>query len=73
MMVANEGWNYLFLGRRSVRAGFFGMIGYTVLTIALYWRLRKADRESAKLLLSYLGWLGYDLVYAHELWRLNSA
>ncbi len=71
MMVANEGWNYLLFGRRSVRAGFLGMIGYIILTIALYWRLQRVDRKSAQLLLPYVGWLSYDFVYAYELWRLN--
>ena len=73
MMVANEGWNYLFFGRRSVRAGFLGMIGYVVLTIAVQRQLRRVDRESAQLLLPYVGWMAYDLVYAYELWRLNRA
>jgi tryptophan-rich sensory protein len=71
MMGANEGWNYVFLGRRSVRAGLFGMIGYMLLTVALYWRLRRTDQRSARLLLPYVAWVGYDVVYAYELWRLN--
>ncbi|HYF63318.1 MAG TPA: TspO/MBR family protein [Herpetosiphonaceae bacterium] len=71
MMGANEGWNYLFLGRRSVRAGLFGMIGYTLLTIRLYRLLRRRDPQAAHILRPYVGWLGYDLVYAFELWRLN--
>jgi tryptophan-rich sensory protein len=71
MMGANEGWNYLFLGRHSVRAGFFGMIGYTLLTLRLYRRLRRLDPPAARILRPYVGWLGYDLVYTFELWRLN--
>jgi len=71
MMGANEGWNYLFLGRHSMRAGFFGMIGYTLLTIRLYRLLRRCDPPAARMLRPYVGWLGYDLVYTFELWRLN--
>jgi translocator protein len=73
MMGANEGWNYLFLGRRSVRAGFFGMIAYTLLTLRLYRRLWRVDPQAARILRPYVGWLGYDLVYTFELWRLNRA
>lgn len=73
MMGANEGWNYLFLGRHSVRAGFVGMIGYTLLTLRLYWVLRRLDPSAARILQPYVGWLGYDLVYTFELWRLNRA
>jgi translocator protein len=71
MMGANEGWNYLFLGRHSVRAGFFGMIGYTLLTLRLYRRLQRVDPQAARILRPYVAWLGYDLVYTFELWRLN--
>jgi translocator protein len=73
MMGANEGWNYLFLGRHSVRAGFFGMIAYTLLTLRLYRRLQRVDPQAARILRPYVGWLGYDLVYTFELWRLNRA
>lgn len=71
MMGANEGWNYLFLGRRSVRTGFFGMIGYVLLTLRLYRLLHRLDPPAARILRPYVGWLGYDLVYSFELWRLN--
>ncbi len=71
MMAANEGWNYLFLGRKSVRAGWWGMLGYVLLTVRLYRRLQQTDVQSARWLRPYVAWLGYDLVYAFELWRLN--
>jgi translocator protein len=71
MMAANEGWNYLMFGRRSPRAGLVGMIGFAGLTISLLRALRRADPRSATLLWPYLAWLGYDLIYAYELWRLN--
>ncbi len=73
MMGANEGWNYVFLGRRSVRGGILGMIAYTLLTVALQRTLKQVDQPSARLLVLYVGWLGYDLLYAYELWRLNKA
>ena len=71
MMAANEGWNYLLFGRRSPRAGLLGMIGFVGLALSLLRALQRADQRSATLLLPYIAWLGYDLVYAYELWRLN--
>lgn len=71
MMSANEGWNYLFFGLKDLRASFGGVLGFILLTIALYRTLQQIDRISAKTLLPYLIWLGYDVVWAEELWRLN--
>ena len=71
MMAANEGWNYLLFRRRSTRASFVGMVGFTLITVALYRALRRLDQPMAQMLLPYLGWLGYDLVWAYELWRRN--
>lgn len=71
MMGANEGWNYLFFGRKDLRASFVGMLGFVGLAVALYRVLDRIDGRSATILLPYLGWLGYDVVWAEELWRLN--
>jgi len=71
MMAANEGWNYLLFGRRSTRAGLAGMLGFVGITLSLLRSLRQVDRASAQALLPYVAWLGYDVVYAYELWRLN--
>jgi len=71
MMSANEGWNYLFFGRKDLRASLVGMLGFIGLTMALYRALNGIDSRSATILLPYLGWLGYDVVWAEELWRLN--
>jgi translocator protein len=71
MMSANEGWNYLFFGRKDLRASFAGMLGFIGLTLALYRALKRIDSCSATILLPYLGWLSYDVIWAEELWRLN--
>ncbi len=71
VMGANEAWNYLFFGRKDLRASLFGLIGFVVLTLVLYRALKRIDQRSATILRPYLGWLGYDLVWAEELWRLN--
>jgi len=47
------------------------MLGFIFLTIALYRALNQIDRRSAMILRPYLAWLGYDVVWAEELWRLN--
>ena len=71
MMGANEGWNYLFFGRKSLRASLLGMLGFVFLVIALHRALNQIDRRSAMILRPYLVWLGYDVIWAEELWRLN--
>ncbi len=71
VMTANEGWNYLLFGRRSTQAGLWGMLAFTSLTIVLFRLLCQVDPQSAALIRAYLLWLGYDVVYAFELWRLN--
>lgn len=71
MMAANEGWNYLLFGRRSTQAGLWGMLVFVALTIGLFRALSRVDARSAMLLRPYLLWLGYDVLYAFELWRLN--
>jgi tryptophan-rich sensory protein len=71
MMTANEGWNYLLFGRRSTQAGLLGMLAFVGVAVSLFRALQRVDPQSATLLLPYLGWLGYDIVYAYEIWRLN--
>ena len=48
-----------------------GMLGFIFLTIALYRALNQLDRRLALILRPDLAWLGYDVVWAEELWRLN--
>jgi translocator protein len=71
MMTANEGWNYLFFGRRDLRASLVGMLGFIGLALVLERKLKRIDHRSAMILLPYLAWLGYDVIWAEELWRLN--
>jgi tryptophan-rich sensory protein len=47
------------------------MIAYAVLALRLLRALSRVDPHSARFLMPYMAWLGYDLVYAYELWRLN--
>ena len=54
-MNANEGWNYLFFGRKDLRASVVGMLSFVGLTLALYRTLKQVDNRSATIMLSYLG------------------
>jgi tryptophan-rich sensory protein len=71
MMGTNEGWNYLFFGRKNLTASLVSMLGFILLTITLYRALQQIDQRSGTILRPYLIWLGYDAVWAEELWRLN--
>ena len=73
MMSANEVWNYLFFGKKDLRASLVGMLGFIGVVVALAFTLSQIDRRSATFLRPYLVWLGYDVVWAYELWRLNPA
>ena len=72
MMGTNEGWNYLFFGRKNLRASLVGLLGFILLPTILFRTLRRIDPSGSRILLPYLAWLGYDVVWAEELWRLNA-
>jgi len=72
MLVGNEVWNYLFLGRQSVDGGFLGMLIFAGIVVTLWLALWRARRRLEWLLLTpYLLWVGYDIAWTFEVWRLN--
>jgi translocator protein len=72
MLAANEAWNYLFLARESVDAGFLGMVIFAGIVVALWLALIRARRRvEALALLPYVAWVAYDLAWTFEVWRLN--
>jgi translocator protein len=71
VMIANELWNYLFFGLRSMFAGFIGIIIFLVPLTALQLALFHYDSFSAWLLLAYYAWVLYDLVWTFALWQLH--
>jgi translocator protein len=72
MLVGNEAWNYLFLGRQSVDGGFLGMLLFAPIVVALWLALWRAGRRVEWLALTpYLLWVGYDIAWTFEVWRLN--
>lgn len=71
MIAGNEFWNYLFFGLESTFAGFIGLIPFTLLVMVLFIKLWKFKQKTAWILLPYLIWLGYDLIWTYQLWKLN--
>lgn len=70
VLVGNEAWNGLFFGRRSPRAGFYGMVAFTVPVVALLVTVAE-DPLSLVLVGGYVAWVLYDIAWARALWRLN--
>ncbi|MBB1244656.1 tryptophan-rich sensory protein [Streptomyces durbertensis] len=70
VLVGNEAWNGLFFGRRSPRAGFLGMLAFTVPVLALLIAVTE-DPLSLALVATYLAWVLYDIAWTHALYRLN--
>ncbi|MDK1474718.1 TspO/MBR family protein [Streptomyces sp. 549] len=70
VLVGNEAWNGLFFGRRSPRAGFFGMLAFAVPVLALLAAVT-GDALSLALVGLYFVWVLYDIAWARALWRLN--
>jgi benzodiazapine receptor len=71
VLTGNEVWNALFFGRRSTRAGFLGILAFTVPVCLLQATLAR-DRTSGLVFSPYTLWvLGYDIPWTYQLWRLN--
>ena len=66
-----ELWNVLLFGRRNTRAGFLGIVAFT-LPLGLLQAAVASDRTSTIALAPYTAWVvGYDIPWAYQLWRLN--
>jgi tryptophan-rich sensory protein len=71
VLAGNELWNAAFFGRRSARAGFFGLLIFVVPVLALQARA-SADRQAKWAITPYTAWvLLYDVPWTYLLWRLN--
>jgi len=71
VLAGNELWNVALFGRRSTRAGFLGILAFTV-PLALLQRSVSEDRVSTLALAPYTAWVvGYDIPWAYQLWRRN--
>ncbi len=70
-LLLNTLWNPVMI---SLRDPFVGVLGSGVLLLVvtgLLALLLRRDRTAALLLVPYVLWLGWDLVWNWELWRLN--
>jgi translocator protein len=73
VLAGNELWNAAFLGRRSPRAGFFGVLIFLGPLLALQ-KSVTADPPSLIVLTPYTLWVvGYDIPWTYQLWRLNAS
>jgi tryptophan-rich sensory protein len=71
VLAGNELWNAAFFGRRSPRAGFFGLLAFLGPLLALQ-KSVASDRPSLTALTPYTLWvIGYDVPWTYQLWRLN--
>jgi len=71
VLAGNELWNAAFFGRRSPRAGFFGVLVFLGPLFALQ-KSVTADPPSLIALMPYTLWVvGYDIAWTYRLWRLN--
>jgi translocator protein len=67
----NELWNAVFFGRRSARAGHFGLLIFVVPVLALQARAN-TDQQAKRAMTPYTAWvLLYDVPWTYLLWRLN--
>lgn len=71
VLAGNELWNVALFGRRSTKAGFLGILAFTVPVVLLQSSVAE-DRVSTLVLGPYTGWVvGYDIPWAYQLWRRN--
>ena len=68
LITANEAWNAVFFGLRSTRAGFAGIVAFTVPLAALLLSARE-DGLSLGLLAVYAVWVAYDIAWTFALWQ----
>jgi len=71
VLAGNELWNVALFGRRSPRAGFLGVLGFTV-PLGLLQIAARDDKVSVAALSPYTAWvIGYDIPWTYQLWRRN--
>jgi translocator protein len=73
MMFINGFTNFILFKWRSIRAFYFSIYPFSIITIWLFIVLLKVDAISAWVLFPYIVWLLYDIYYFHFLWKLNNS
>ncbi|MGJ5760878.1 TspO/MBR family protein [Streptomyces galbus] len=70
-LALNAGWNRLFFGRRSPRAGLVGTLLLDLANADLLRRTAQVDRTAARALLPYTAWCGFATALNASLVRRN--
>jgi len=71
LIIYNEFWNFLFLGLSSTAGAFFGLLPFVPIVMWFSYLLYLYDRKSFWIFSPYLLWLGYDILWTYQLWRMN--
>lgn len=71
MMFLNGLTNYFLFKMRSLKAFYFAIYPFSIVTISLFIILLTVDKQSAWVLFPYVLWLIYDIYYFHFIWKLN--
>ncbi|MER8010830.1 TspO/MBR family protein [Streptomyces sp. NPDC094149] len=70
-LALNAGWNWLFFGLRSPKAGLAGTLLLNVSNAQLIRRTARTDSTAARALLPYAGWCAFATVLNASLVRRN--
>ncbi|MEY2244536.1 TspO/MBR family protein [Streptomyces sp. BF23-18] len=70
-LTLNAGWNWLFFGRRSPKAGLLGTALLNMSNAELLYRTARADSTAARALLPYATWCVFATALNGSILRLN--
>ncbi|MFF5187416.1 TspO/MBR family protein [Streptomyces sp. NPDC000345] len=70
-LALNAGWNWLFFGLRSPRAGLVGTVLLDLSNVDLIRRTARTDRTAAGALLPYAAWCGFATALSSSIARRN--
>ncbi len=71
-LVLNSVWSWLFFGRHAIGAAFFEILLLWAAILATFLAFRQRDQLASRLLLPYLGWVGFAWALNFAVWRLNA-
>ena len=72
VMIVNGLSNFVLFKYRSLKWFYLIIYPFTLILLTLVIVLWKDDQISAGLVFLYLLWLGYDLYYGYNTWKLNT-
>lgn len=71
-LALNAGWNWMFFGRRSTKAGVLGTLLLDVSNVELIRRTARSDSTAARVLLPYAAWCAFATALNLAIARSNS-